>query len=169
MPIINYKFADGHVEEIEVSEEVASTYAQLLKYEKSVDRKGTRRQISLDKLKEKGIDLSDPNADIEVVLEHKELERQELAENKRQKASLAKKKKKLETMLTPRQAQAYFERKYLERKNVDIAARMSITEGAIRKLVKKAETNLVKLYEEIKLEREKELLLLRAIFGTGAD
>lgn len=34
MPLITYKFADGHMEEIVVSCEVAQTYAQILKYEK---------------------------------------------------------------------------------------------------------------------------------------
>lgn len=62
-------------------------------------------------------------------------------------------------MLTPRQAQAYFEHKYLKRKNVDIAARMSISEGTVRKLVKKAVVSLEKI------ENSKELILLRAIFG----
>lgn len=76
-----------------------------------------------------------------------------------EKSYLAIKKKKLETMITTRQAQAYFEHKYLKRKNVDIAARMGITEGAVRKLVKKAIVNL----EEI--EKSKELMLLKAIFG----
>ncbi len=34
MPLIIYKFADGHTEEIEVSDEVAAAFAQLEKYEK---------------------------------------------------------------------------------------------------------------------------------------
>ena len=39
MPLIIYKFADGHTEEIEVSDEVAAAFAQLEKYEKKVERK----------------------------------------------------------------------------------------------------------------------------------
>ena len=35
MPLITYKFADGHSEEIEVSDEVAAAFAQLEKYEKT--------------------------------------------------------------------------------------------------------------------------------------
>lgn len=34
MPIINYKFADGHTEELEVTEAVAAAFEQLEKYEK---------------------------------------------------------------------------------------------------------------------------------------
>lgn len=39
MPLITYEFADGHSEEIEVSCEVARTYAQILKYEKGFNGK----------------------------------------------------------------------------------------------------------------------------------
>ena len=37
--IITYKFADGHTEEIEVTDEVAAAFEQLEKYEKKVERK----------------------------------------------------------------------------------------------------------------------------------
>ncbi len=36
MPTIHYKFADGHAEEIEVTEEVAAAFEQLEKYERAV-------------------------------------------------------------------------------------------------------------------------------------
>lgn len=39
MAIINYKFADGHAEEIEVTEEVAAVFEQLEKYERAVSQK----------------------------------------------------------------------------------------------------------------------------------
>lgn len=58
MPLIIYKFADGHTEEIEVSDEVAAAFAQLEKYEKKVERKETRRHVSLNLLMENGYDFS---------------------------------------------------------------------------------------------------------------
>lgn len=58
MPLITYKFADGHSEEIEVSDEVAAAFAQLEKYEKKVERKETRRHVSLNLLMENGFDFS---------------------------------------------------------------------------------------------------------------
>lgn len=39
MPIIHYKFADGHTEEIEVTGEVAAVFEQLEKYEKKSSAK----------------------------------------------------------------------------------------------------------------------------------
>lgn len=36
MPTIHYKFADGHAEENEVTEEVAAEFEQLEKYERAV-------------------------------------------------------------------------------------------------------------------------------------
>ena len=50
MTIIHYKFADGHTEEIEVTDEVAAAFEQLEKYEKKVERKETRRHVSLNVL-----------------------------------------------------------------------------------------------------------------------
>ncbi len=56
MPLITYKFADGHSEEIEVSDEVAAAFAQLEKYEKKVERKETRRHVSLNLLMKNGFE-----------------------------------------------------------------------------------------------------------------
>ena len=42
MSFITYEFADGHTEEIEVSQEVAAAFEQLLIYEEKVKRKETR-------------------------------------------------------------------------------------------------------------------------------
>lgn len=41
MIYVNYQFADGHTEEIEVSEEVAAAFEELQKYEKKTTRKET--------------------------------------------------------------------------------------------------------------------------------
>ena len=71
-------------------------------------------------------------------------------------------KKQLEEVLTPRQAKAYFLFQYLKIKKVEIAKSMGITEGAVRKLILKAQANL----EKQRVENEQALLLLNAIFGT---
>ena len=52
MPLITYEFADGHSEEIEVSCEVAQTYAQILKYEKRIKRQDKDRLNPVEKLPE---------------------------------------------------------------------------------------------------------------------
>ncbi len=162
MPLITYKFADRHTEEIEVSEEVAAAFEQFLIYEEKVKLKETRRHKSLEKLAEKGFDLPAANTDY---FEIKEKQRQEQAELKKEqirKEKLAKRKEQLEDTLTPRQAQAYFLFQYLKIKKVEIAKSMGITEGAVRKLILKAQANL----EKQRIENKQALLLLNAIFGT---
>ena len=46
--MIHYKFADGHMEEIEVTEEVAAEFERLEKYEKKVERKGIKQHVLLN-------------------------------------------------------------------------------------------------------------------------
>ena len=43
MKTILYTFADGHKEELEVTDEVAEVFYELEKYEQKVNRKETRR------------------------------------------------------------------------------------------------------------------------------
>ena len=107
MPLITYKFADGHTEEIEVTDEVAAAFEQLEKYEKKVERKETRRHISYDKLLDSGFEFPDE------------------------------KKQEIFSLLTYRQADAYFRHKYLHLKKTEIAKGMNVTEGAVRNLLKK--------------------------------
>ena len=52
MTTINYKFADGHYEDIEVTEEVAAAFIQLAKEERRNHYKETRRHLSLEMLME---------------------------------------------------------------------------------------------------------------------
>ena len=160
MPLITYKFADRHTEEIEVSEEVAAAFEQFLIYEEKVNRKEKRRHKSLEKLAEKGFDPPAPNTDVFEIWEKREQEEFELRQEQRRK-KLNERKKQLEDTLTPRQAQAYFLFQYLKIKKVEIAKSMGVTEGAVRKLILKAQKNL----QAQRIERDKELLLLRAIFG----
>lgn len=172
MKTIRYKLADGRITEIEVKDEVAEVYEQILAYEKKVNRKETRRHISLNLMQEAGFDFADDYTDIEISIEREatyaaEMKRDE-AEDIAQKRELKKQRAKLDGKLTPRQAQAYFEFIYLKLKKVEIAKNMGVTEGAVRKLILKAEDNLDKLHlneeaEEIeKLKYRKNTLLQSA-------
>ena len=155
MTIITYTFADGHIENIEVEDDVAEVFAEIEKYEQKVDRKETRRHISLSKMLEDGFDFPDPDEDIEVIWEKQEHEALEKELEDAEEERLEHKRKQLETKLTPRQAEAYFMFKYLNMKKVRIADEMGVTEGAVRKLILKAEDNLEKLRQQA-IEARKE-------------
>ena len=156
MTSISYTFADGHKEELEVTDEVAEVFYELEKYEQKVNRKETRRHVSLDMLEEAGFEFADPESDIETVWEKREKEELEEELAQMEDERLERKQKWLESRLTARQAQAYFKFKYLEMKKVDIAKEMGVTEGAVRKLILKAEENLEKLrLQAIEAKKEK--------------
>lgn len=163
MPIIHYKFADGHTEEIEVTEEVAAAFEQLEKYEKKVERKETRRHVSLNVLLENGFEFFDKSEDILATLDKQKQEKSEWKEERFRRQVLEDKKKEIFSLLTYRQADAYFRHKYLHIKKTEIARYMNITEGAVRKLIKKAEVNL----QKYRIANEKEVKLLEAIFGSA--
>lgn len=162
MSIIHYKFADGHTEEIEVTEEVAAAFELLEKCEKKVERKETRRHISLNMLLDSGFDFPTDTADILDTLYKQEQEKSEWQKEKFRRYNLDGKKAEIFSLLTYRQADAYFRHKYLHIKKTEIARYMGVTEGAVRKLIKKAETTL----REYRLANEKEVKLLEAIFGS---
>lgn len=132
MPIIHYKFADGHTEEIEVTEEVAAVFEQLEKYENKVERKETRRHVSFDKLIESGFDFPDESEDILDTLEKQEQEKSEWKEEQFRRHNLEGKKAEIFSLLKYRQADAYFRHKYLHIKKTEIARYMNVTEGAVR-------------------------------------
>ena len=162
MPIIHYKFADGHTDEIEVTEEVAAAFEQLEKYEKKVERKETRRHVSLNVLIESGFDFPTESIDILNALDKQEQEKLEWKDEQFRRHNLNDKKKEIFSLLTYRQADAYFRHRYLHIKKTEIARYLNVTEGAVRKLIKKAETTL----REYRLANEKEIKLLEAIFGS---
>ena len=153
MPLITYKFADGHSEEIEVSDEVAAAFAQLEKYEKKVERKETRRHVSLNLLMENGFDFSADDTDFLDVLDKEEQEKSEWREEQFCRRVLGDKKMEIFSLLTFRQADAYFRHKYLHIQKTEIARYLNVTEGAVRKLIKKAEANL----QKYRLANEKEV------------
>ena len=162
MQVISYKFIDGHKEEIEVTEEVAAAFEQLEKYEKKVERKETRRHISLNLLMENGFDFSADDTDILDAFEKAEQEKSEWREERFRRRVLDDKKMEIISLLTYRQADAYFRHKYLRIQKTEIARHLNVTEGAVRKLIKKAEVNL----QKYRLANEKEVKLLKAIFGS---
>ncbi len=162
MTLIHYKFADGHMEEIEVTEEVAATFELLEKYEKKVERKETRRHVSLNLLLENGFVFPTESTDILDTLYKQEQKKSEWQEEQFRRQVLEDKKKEIFSLLTYRQANAYFRHKYLHIKKTEIAKYMGVTEGAVRKLIKKAETYL----REYRMVNEKEIKLLEAIFGS---
>ena len=69
MKTITYKSADGHIEHIEVEDDVAEVFAEIEKYEQKANRKETRRHISLRKMLYDGFDFPDPDEDFEVICE----------------------------------------------------------------------------------------------------
>ncbi len=156
MKTILYTFADGHKEELEVTDEVAEVFYELEKYEQKVNRKETRRHVSLDMLEEAGFEFADSETTIEALWEKQELEEAEERRADREDRKLERQQKWLESRLTARQAQAYFKFKYLDMKKVDIAKEMGVTGGAVRKLILKAEENLEKLrLQAIEAKKEK--------------
>ena len=127
MPLIIYKFADGHSEEIEVSDEVAAAFAQLEKYEKKVERKETRRHVSLNLLMENGFDFSADDTDFLDVLDKEEQEKSEWREEQFRRRVLCDKKMEIFSLLTFRQADAYFRHKYLHIQKTEIARYLNVT------------------------------------------
>lgn len=73
---IKYRFADGHTEEVEVTDEFAEQYAELEHKDKLIERKKTRRHQSLDKSMEHGFDVPDLRVDIQAEVERRELSAQ---------------------------------------------------------------------------------------------
>ena len=72
MSKIIYKFSDGSISEIEVSDELYALHLQLLQEEKRNFWKETRRHISLNYLNELGVDFEDSQAEVLSTLIRKE-------------------------------------------------------------------------------------------------
>jgi RNA polymerase sigma-70 factor (ECF subfamily) len=130
-----YTFADGSISAVEVSEEIAAVLAELDRAEKSNDRRETRRHVSMDKLLDKGMELRDYSQDLEFIEECERFERKELRLEQTQRQVFNK-------YLTEKQSEVFYRHKILKYKNTKIARQLSITEGAVRKLIYKAENKL---------------------------
>lgn len=72
MQVIVYKFADGTVNTVEVTDEIYLIHLQLIKEEKRNNKRETRRHTSLNYLLENGIDFEDKSADIFTVVVRRE-------------------------------------------------------------------------------------------------
>jgi DNA-directed RNA polymerase specialized sigma subunit len=137
-----YKFVDGFESAVEVSSELAAVLESLDEQEKNDNRRETRRHISSDILTEKGFGIWDVTQDIDFILESNEFHKQELWLEQLQRQVFRK-------HLTERQADVFYLHKVLHYNNSKIARQYGITEGAVRKLIGKAETTLYAVYMQI--------------------
>ena len=65
MKNIKYKFVDGTIKTIEVEDKFYEEYQKLETETKSLERKETRRHISMNVFEEKGIEFKDESSDLE--------------------------------------------------------------------------------------------------------
>ena len=76
MQIIIYKFVDGTINEIEVTDELYLIHLQLVQMEKRNHWRETRRHTSLNYLFENGIDFEDKSADtLAIIIRRENIER----------------------------------------------------------------------------------------------
>ena len=66
---IRYEFANGEISEVEVSEELGRTLAEMTHRAALRDRAETRRHVSLDKLLSLGAQIGDGNPSVEELTE----------------------------------------------------------------------------------------------------
>ena len=66
---IRYEFANGEISEVEVSEELGRTLAEMTHRAALCDRAETRRHVSLDKLLSLGAQIGDSNPSVEELTE----------------------------------------------------------------------------------------------------
>ncbi len=78
MKNINYKFVDGTTKTIEVEDKFYEEYEKLERETKRLDRKETRRHISINVFEEKGVEFEDESVDLENSLINKENKNQVL-------------------------------------------------------------------------------------------
>lgn len=142
MATIQYQFADGHYEEIEVTEEFKKGYEFLLVREKAQhwkemkqkERAGLRcvKDLSLDKFGEDGYDLPSEKIDPLETLIAKE-ERQEQY-------------KKIFSCLTEKQRQVYILSKIKGYSKVQIAEILHIDESSVRERLYWAQKKISKIF-----------------------
>jgi len=152
--IYKYIFADGTETDVDVDEETYKILRQL-------DRK-TR----YNNTKNYALPFAtEPAAKIDVVDEIRkaEQEEKELIRLELEEFGLTYSKKQLLKVLTEKQALAYFYHKYAKMKTAHIVKIMGITEGAVRKLIKKAEINLQNCDME-NIKPDNAIKLMKAIF-----
>ena len=127
MATITYKFADGHTEEVEVSEKFKTAYEELEKQEKRYYWKMNKQKaraglqkldFSLEKCAEDGHEAKSAMPDpLEEILSREE-----------QSTYYA----KLLSLLTKRQKEVYVLRHVIGLNTIEIAQRLNISEKAVR-------------------------------------
>ncbi|MEG1751934.1 MAG: sigma factor-like helix-turn-helix DNA-binding protein [Clostridia bacterium] len=127
MKEINYKFVDGTNKSIKVDEEFYEKYQVIEKETKSLERKETRRNVSLSIFEEKGIEFADKNS----CLEEKFFEQQNI--EKIQKAI---------KQLNKRQEDLVYQVFYLNKSLSDIAKTNGVSKSAITQQMKTIYKNL---------------------------
>lgn len=142
MATIQYQFADGHYEEIEVTEEFKKGYEFLLVREKAQhwkemkqkERAGLRcvKDLSLDKFGEDGYDLPSEKIDPLETLIAKEERREQY--------------KKLLSCLTEKQRQVYILSKIKGYSKVQIAEILHIDESSVRERLYWAQKKISKIF-----------------------
>jgi len=146
-----YIFNDGTIDDIEVDE---ATYEALRKWDRK-ERYNNEKNITVDlavftKNIADGLGanmetiIEDKNLDVWTALRVKELEEIEIFEDKCWEAKWLDIKDKLLELLTFNQAYSYYHSELIGMKKTDIAREMGVSEGLIRKFIKKAEMNLEK-------------------------
>lgn len=173
MPQIWYRLADGNVVPVEVNEKVAELFREFERYERrlALQKRRHESKFGLEYLmEEKGFDYADPSAEIETAINRRDLEAEQLKFLDEEQKILEALKRyyldELKKVLPERQAHAYFYYKFLKMKKVKIAEKMKVTEGAVRKLIGKAEANLESAgVKQIRLTKELSEQRQKLIFG----
>jgi DNA-directed RNA polymerase specialized sigma24 family protein len=171
-----YIFTDGSFAEVDVDEE---TYRVLRKLDRKVKYNNMKNWTvrlnyrAVEDCGDKGFDEyynfeeestgGDVKDEVWAALTREEHEARAELLQEFKKYDTEDKKEQLLKILTEKQALAYFYSAFVKMKKVHIAKLMGTTEGAVRKLVLKAETNLQKIGIK-NIERSDELKLLKAIF-----
>ena len=153
-----YIFADGTTIELDIKDE------QVYKLMRRLDR-----QTRYNNAKNFAVELSEQHADNTDILgeiEKSEQDEKELIRLDLEKFGRNYSKAQLLKVLTEKQALVYFYYRYAKMKIIHIAKRMNVTEGMIRKFIKKAELNLQK--HNIKdIEPDNAIKLITAIFYSN--
>lgn len=134
MATIHYRFFDGHVEKIEVSEEFAKIYGQIDETSRrndwKFDYRNRKLNASFEYLTEQGFDVADQQVNIEgEVLKKEFLE-------------------KIESITTKRQWEIFHLAVVLDLPNTAVADKLGITEGAVRDCLKSIEKKYLKKFGE---------------------
>jgi len=127
MKQINYKFVDGTNKTIQADEKFYKDYEELETQTKKIDRRETRRQVSINRFTEKGIDFEDKDSCIE-----------ENFINEQMKEEI----QKSINELTPKQQDLVYQVFYLNKSLSEVARETKVSRSAITQQMKTILKNL---------------------------